>query len=214
MNFIYTYNKENPPDVLILANGDFPSHPFICEILNAFQDRIICCDGASNSLLSAGFMPQAVIGDGDSISENVRKELAERIHIEKEQDTNDLTKAVRYALKKGHRQLLIMGATGKREDHTLGNISLLADYMDSATVEMWTDYGIFTPSTGHRIFPSYIGQQISVFCMDNAPLTLRNVRWPIEQRIITRWWQATLNEALSESFEVATSGKAIVFRTH
>ncbi len=214
MNFTYKYNKLYPPDVLILAAGDFPSHPVAYQTLEWFHDRIICCDGAADALLDAGFMPLAVIGDGDSISEKAREQVADRLHIETEQETNDLTKTVRYAVKHGLHRLLIVGATGKREDHTLGNISLLCDYMDCVAVEMWTDYGVFTPATGDVTFPSYAGQHLSFFCMDDAPLTLRNVHWPIERQKITRWWQATLNEALCTSFSIETSGKIIVFRAH
>jgi len=58
---------------------------------------------------------------------------------------------------------VIVGATGKREDHTLGNISLLADYMKTAKVVMVTDYGIFTPMQGITEFTSHKGQQVSLF---------------------------------------------------
>jgi len=113
------------------------------------------------------------------------------------------------------RRLTILGATGRREDHTLGNISLLADYQARGLdVEMWTDYGVFTPATGCQTFASRAGQQVSVFCLDDAPLTLRDVRWPLEGRRITRWWQASLNEALTDTFRIETRGRVIVFRTY
>ena len=202
-------------DAVILAAGDFPTHPIPLGMLTKAADRIICCDGAADRLLAAGFMPMAVVGDGDSISPEARERLSDRLHIESEQETNDLSKAVRYAVRQGMHRLLILGATGRREDHTLGNISLLASYQDyGLDVEMWTDYGIFTPATGRQTFASHAGQQVSVFCLDDAPLTLRDVRWPLEGRRITRWWQATLNEALTDTFRIETRGRIIVFRTY
>ena len=46
-----------------------------------------------------------------------------------------------------------MGATGKQEDHTLGNISLLIDYMKAgAQVTMLTDHGMFIPASGAELF--------------------------------------------------------------
>ena len=189
-------------DAVILAAGDFPTHPIPLGLLaRAAEGRIIT--------------PLAVVGDGDSISPEARRRLSDRLHIESEQDTNDLSKAVRYAVSQGMRRLTILGATGRREDHTLGNISLLADYQARGLdVEMWTDYGVFTPATGCQTFASRAGQQLSVFCLDDAPLTLRDVRWPLEERRITRWWQATLNEALTDTFRVETRGRVIVFRTY
>lgn len=202
-------------DAVILAAGDFPTHPIPLGMLTKAADRIICCDGAADRLLAAGFMPMAVVGDGDSISPEARERLSDRLHIESEQETNDLSKAVRYAVRQGMHRLLILGATGRREDHTLGNISLLADYQARGLdVEMWTDYGVFTPATGCQTFASRAGQQLSVFCLDDAPLTLRDVRWPLEGRRITRWWQATLNEALTDTFRIETRGCIIVFRTY
>ncbi len=202
-------------DAVILAAGDFPTHPIPLGMLTKAADRIICCDGAADRLLAAGFTPMAVVGDGDSISPEARERLSDRLHIESEQETNDLSKAVRYAVRQGMHRLLILGATGRREDHTLGNISLLADYQARGLdVEMWTDYGIFTPATGCQTFASRAGQQVSVFCLDDAPLTLRDVRWPLEGRRITRWWQATLNKALTDTFRIETRGRVIVFRTY
>lgn len=56
---------------------------------------------------------------------------------------------MRYARGEGFRRIDILGATGKREDHTLGNISLLFDYMrQGLDVTMQTDYGSFTPCHG------------------------------------------------------------------
>jgi len=204
----------NSVDAIILAAGDFPTHPIPLQALELHRDHIICCDGAANTLLQAGYEPEIVVGDGDSLSPETYDKLSGRFICDTEQETNDLTKAFRYALTRHYKRLLILGATGKREDHTLGNISLLADYMDHANVLMLTDYGILTPVSGKAGFTSYPGQQISIFCMDQMPLTLRGLQWPVENRIIVRWWEASLNEALSDHFEIDSSGKVIVFQEY
>jgi thiamine pyrophosphokinase len=199
-------------DAVILAAGDFPSHPVLLSALEQYREQIICCDGATDTLLRTGFYPKIIIGDGDSLSPDTYQKLSDRFIYNPDQETNDLTKALHYAVSRNFTRLLILGATGKREDHTLGNISLLADYMDRAEVYMLTDHGILIPATGNAVFTSYPGQQISVFCMDQFPLTLRGLKWSFENRIINRWWEATLNEALSDKFEMDTKGKVIVFQ--
>ena len=50
--------------------------------------------------------------------------------------------------------------------------------------------------------------------MDTKPLTLHNVRWPLDRQPITGWWQATLNEALADTFLTETAGHIVVFRTY
>ena len=201
-------------DAVILAAGDFPFHPVPLQVLETYRNHIICCDGAADTLLQAGLYPKTVVGDGDSLLPDTYKRVSDRFICIPDQETNDLTKAFHYALSQSYKRLLILGATGKREDHTLGNISLLADYADHADVCMLTDYGILMSGTGNTGFASYSGQQISVFCMDQHPLTLRGLKWSFDNRIINRWWEATLNEALSDRFEIETNGTVVVFQTY
>ena len=213
MNNFYKSTIEEA-DAVILAAGEFPSHPIPLQTLKQYCDRIICCDGAADALIQAGFYPEIVIGDGDSISPETHKALSGRMIHDNNQETNDLTKAFRYAVSRNYKRIVILGATGKREDHTLGNISLLADYMDHAEVRMLTNYGMIIPVSGNAILTSYPSQQISIFCMDQFPLTLNGLKWPVENCIINRWWEATLNEALSNRFEIETNGKVIVFQCY
>lgn len=201
-------------DCIILAAGDFPTHGIPLATLEANRDRVICCDGATDELLRRGYTPKFAVGDGDSMSADTKKRLADRLILESEQENNDLTKAVKFAVSQGYRHIAILGATGKREDHTLGNIGLLVDYMDIADVAMFTDYGCFFPVSGRREIACSIGQQISFFCMDAAPLTVTGVKWQIENRTLTRWWQGTLNEAISENVTVETTGKIVVYQKY
>ena len=64
----------------------------------------------------------------DSLSSDLALRFADRIYRDEDQETNDLTKAVKWCNERGYNDIVIIGATGKREDHTIGNISLLAEY--------------------------------------------------------------------------------------
>ena len=114
-------------EAVILGNGDYPSHPYPLNVLRQ-APYVVCCDGAADEYIRHGFLPDAIIGDGDSLSSENREKLATIFHQIKDQETNDQTKAVRFLKAQGKRQIAIIGGTGKREDHTLGNISLLMDY--------------------------------------------------------------------------------------
>ena len=113
---------------VILANGEYPSHEVPLSILQQAA-YLACCDGAAHACVANGFTPDAIVGDGDSLSDEVRMRFADRIHRISEQETNDLTKTVTYLRSIGKHYIAIVGATGLREDHTLGNISLLMEYM-------------------------------------------------------------------------------------
>ncbi|OYT10917.1 MAG: thiamine diphosphokinase [Bacteroidetes bacterium 4572_112] len=110
---------------IILANGTFPQTDKLLSILDSAK-QIICCDGAVNKLVASGREPSVIIGDLDSADENIKQQYSDKlIHI-KDQYTNDLTKAVNWSLAQGIKSLIIMGATGEREDHTIANIALLS----------------------------------------------------------------------------------------
>ena len=155
---------------VILAAGNYPTHSLPLQIL-ANAETIVCCDSAAEKYISASGIPDAIVGDGDSIPAALKEQYADICHFEKEQETNDLSKAVRYLMAQGKRHFAIIGATGKREDHTLGNISLLMEYMrQGAKVHMFTDYGFFIPCNGKSLFTVSVGQQVSIFNFGKVPL--------------------------------------------
>ncbi|HVN57939.1 MAG TPA: thiamine diphosphokinase [Bacteroidales bacterium] len=203
-------------ETVILANGDYPSHYVPLGYLKN-STRIVCCDGAVKPLLEAGLEPYAVVGDCDSLDEKTVEGYSDRIFRIPEQDTNDLTKAVKWCTERGFKDLVILGATGKREDHTLGNISLLADYIKIAKVLMISDYGTFRAVTAGSTFKCIAGQQVSLFSIDpETEITSGGLRYPLKNMKLSSWWQATLNETTGNSFSLLLNGggPVIVFFSH
>ena len=198
-------------DCVVVANGSFPQTAGPLELLKS-APAIIACDGAVQNLHERGLEPTAIVGDLDSIAQEMLRLYANRIHTVEDQEINDLTKAVRFAHTTGYRKLLILGATGLREDHTLGNISLLMDYAPLfEQVEMLSDYGHLIPVQQTTTLPSTPGQQISIFSMyPCGEITTEGLRWPITRRRLTAWWQGSLNEALGNEFTLTLSPEARV----
>ena len=196
-------------DAVIVANGQFPTHATPLNILH-HAEHLIACDGAIVPLHSEGLGEAVIIGDGDSVEEAFRSKL---IRID-EQDDNDLTKATRYCVENGWKRIAYLGCTGKREDHTLGNISLLMRYYREMSVDgtMFTDYGSFTPAYGNRTFPSMKGQQVSLFNFGSRQLLSAGLRWDAYN--FQEWWQGTLNEAIGEEFTITADGYYLVYQTY
>jgi len=197
---------------VIVADGTFPTHEIpLGFIKNA--TRIVCCDGSTQNLLLAGMQPDAIVGDLDSLSDELAVRYADRIFLDESQETNDLTKAVTWCCEMGYREIVIVGATGKREDHTIGNISLLVEYMKEANVKMVTDTGIFLSYLKSSEISSFQGQQISIFSIDpETEVTSFGLRYPLNKTKIKNWWFATLNEALGDSFSLEFNGRLIVYK--
>lgn len=196
-------------DAVILANGDYPTAPIPLQILNK-APYVACCDGGANEYITKGHLPNIIIGDGDSLCDEFRQQYASLIHHNPDQETNDQTKAVQYLHAQGMNRIAIVGATGKREDHTIGNISLLMEYMRmGCEVRSYTDYGMFIPCRGTRTFDSHPGQQISIFNFTAKDMESNGLAYPIYD--FTTWWQGTLNRSTGSTFTIEAKGEYLVF---
>jgi thiamine pyrophosphokinase len=195
-------------DGVIVANGLFPTK---AETLGLLRDApfVIACDGAAQKLADANIPMHAIVGDLDSLPQVLRDQYAGAVHHSPDQMTNDLTKSVCFAREKGFKRLLILGATGLREDHTLGNISLLTEYIqDFESIEMRSDFGVFIPLKQTTTLPSTPGQQVSIFAISpQTAITTSGLRWEVSDRRFTCWWQGTLNEALGDRFTIHFEGE-------
>ena len=196
---------------VIVADGTFPTHNIPLGYLKNAK-RIICCDGSAQNLLLTGMQPDAIVGDMDSLNDELANRFADRIYLDENQDTNDLTKAVSWCSDMGYKDIVIVGATGKREDHTLGNISLLAEYVRSVNVIMVTETGILRPLLKSSAISCFAGQQVSIFSIDpETEVTSFGLRYPLNKTKILNWWFATLNESLGDSFSLEFNGRLIVY---
>ena len=200
-------------DAVVLCAGDFPTHDIpLCVLRDA--PYLCCCDGAAVQAVSYGLRPDAIVGDGDSLPDDFKRQYSGIIHLVSEQEYNDMTKATRHCIRRGARRIAYVGATGKREDHTMGNISLLAYYLDSLSVQpvMLTDYGFFVPASGSRTFGSFARQQVSIFNVSSRSIVSEGLRWP--SYAYSALWQGMLNEAEADTFTLRADGTYIVYRTY
>lgn len=207
------HTKENMENIaVILAAGDYPTSATPLQVLKRAK-YVVCCDGGADAYIGRGGIPDAIVGDGDSLSELSRTHFASIIHHSPDQETNDQTKAVEYLISQGYSDIAIVGATGKREDHTLGNIALLAEYQRKGIrVRMYTDYGVFTPCSDSRTFASHAGQAVSIFNISAKGLRSTGLEYPIYD--FTSLWQGTLNRSTGEAFTIEAEGEYIVFQTY
>ena len=202
-------NMEYPFEAVIVAGGDYPTLEQALQVLHN-APYVVCCDGAADRYIATGHVPDAIVGDGDSISAYNRAKYATRLHIVAEQETNDQTKAVRFLLEQGKRRIAIVGATGRREDHTIGNISLLIEYARAgAQVRSFTDHGVFIPCNGDTTLKCRKGQQVSIFSITAKQLSAEGLLYPIYD--FNNWWQGTLNECTGEQFTIHAEGEYLLF---
>lgn len=201
-------------DAVVVADGDMPSHPLPLAIM-AETPLVVACDAAGEHMQQLlGVTPDAVIGDADSMSAEFASRHAGIIHRVDEQDYNDLTKATRFCIARNCRHIAYVGCTGKRDDHTMGNISLMAYYMRELGIVpvMITDYGTFVTAGHDTTLPTFKGQQISIFNLTCTRLSGTGLRW--QPYAFGYMWQGTLNEATADSITLSGDGHYMVYLTH
>ena len=200
-------------NVVILCNGEFPRKEYPLYLLEK-AEAVVCCDGAAVKYLRRyERMPEAVIGDMDSLPKKWREELAPIAVLVEEQDDNDMTKAMRYVLEHHPevKEIHILGATGLREDHTVGNLGLLMEYtrmfdLGEIRVEMVSDYSTAFAVTDSCELHVGKGRRVSLFSPDNS-LTIKSegLEWPTDGVVFDNWWPATLNRATADVVKLTFS---------
>ena len=179
--------------------------------------RIVCCDGSVEQLEVVGLKPTAIVGDLDSVTDDLKEKYADRLFYNLDQDTNDLTKAIHWCNEREFTQISILAGTGMRDDHTMGNIGLLPSYLRlDIDVQMVTDYGTFVPLLKSCKLDSFEGQQVSIFSFNNSTqITTKNLKYPLVNSRLTEPWMGTLNQSLGNWFELEfEQGPLVVYRTH
>ena len=197
-----------PPEATILGNGEYPTHNIPLQIIENSK-YIVCCDGSADKLLAHNIIPNLIVGDCDSVSSEVKHKYCDIIRQINEQDTNDQTKAVKTLLSQNKKRITIVGATGNREDHTIGNIALLVEYNKMGTdIAIYTNYGVLFACYGAQTFSSRPNQQISIFNVSCKTLKSNGLTYQIYP--FTNWWQGTLNNAYGNQFSIEADGDYIV----
>jgi thiamine pyrophosphokinase len=207
---------------VILADGSPPSHAIPLSLLKT-AGRVVACDGAWKVSIALGRVPDTVVGDCDSIDGDDVAEL-DRLGVsvvkDVEQDTNDLCKAFRHVVHTGGTGCIhILGATGRREDHSIGNIFHLVDFSAvNPAVSIVTDAGIFEPvlPPGNK-WNCVSGGDAPISIFPTHPDTVMSstgLKWPLKGVKFDSLWRGTLNCIVSDRFSICTDRPAIIFRPH
>jgi thiamine pyrophosphokinase len=210
-------------NIIIICDGKFPQTEYPRYLIRT-ADFIICCDGAlkkfirnSEAIFGEERLPDVVIGDMDTLSATLQKKYSDIIIREDEQEHNDQTKAVRWALNNLHgiESIFILGATGGRADHTIGNISLLMEYtrmfhLEDINIEMVTDEGTMFPINDTIEFECGEGREVSIFTPDSTlKIKSEGLMYPTEDVVFDNWWKATLNKSIQDKVRLELSHRSM-----
>ena len=210
---------------VIVGNGQFPKKEYPLYLLES-ADYVVCCDGALDTYLRHFRgrnlrRPDVVVGDMDSLSKKTAERFRDIAVKIDEQETNDQSKAFHYILEHfpDVDTIHILGATGKREDHTIGNLSLLMEYARemrrqdcgrTVFVDIVSDWSTAFAITDTCTLDVGEGRSVSIICPDNSlNIKSEGLVWPTDNVVFDNLWQATLNRASADRISLTFSHPSI-----
>ena len=166
---------------VVIANGDFVLNKRIKALLDS-SDRIVCADGGANHLTDTGYSPDLIIGDMDSILPvTVKKFNKAEIIKDTDEKTTDSMKAIEHELSKGIDEIVLLGATGQRIDHSLANLSLLKRYDQLTRLTLLDDFSETVFVHKDLTFEAEIGRKISLMVLGGSSwVTTKGLKWELD----------------------------------
>jgi thiamine pyrophosphokinase len=176
---------------------------------------IVAADGGADALLDAGIVPDAVVGDLDSVSENARQKIpSEHFFFVPNQNTNDLEKALSFLSARGCTACTLAGFTGGREDFSAGNLLALFAFADNMQLCLAGSGWKIFPLMRTRSFVCEKGKRVSLIVLQTCQkVSLKGLKFPLKNTRLPFGTTRTLsNETTGKRFTVSLkSGKMLVY---
>jgi thiamine pyrophosphokinase len=175
----------------------------------------IVLDGAACLLEKRHLFPSVLMGDFDSIDPHLldRWERAGIPHMRcEDQDHTDLEKAIRFAISRGAKDIVILNALGGRMDHTLANIFFLKKYVQRSLRMVICDGTQYIEclhnETRELIAPA--GSYCGFFGMPRATVTSKGLKYEMKNFPIRLGGQESVaNEFCSNTAKIAVRGTCL-----
>ena len=199
---------------LIFANGDAPSEELVASLMDG-APLVVAADGGARHALACGIVPNAVVGDLDSVDDAMRAAIpAANFHRISRLDVTDLEKAVAYALEQGCGEIDIVGAGGGRSDHALANLSVLAINRGRASISIHDELFEISLVSGTTQFEGEIGTVVSLVAIGECTgVTTRGLRWELEDFTLPFGPRGVHNEIAQSPASVSVrTGDLLLFR--
>lgn len=201
---------------VVLCDGEVAEKE---KLLTDLADAVllIAADGGAGKAAKYGIEPDVIIGDLDSYKVTGNEE-AEIIH-DPDQETNDLEKALKYAKEKSAQTVIVHGATGKRLDHTLKNLSVLLQFNNQFSSILFKDQ-YSTIRIIHSPFKEEFPLQtsISLFPLSGTVdgITTRGLKFPLQNGTLQNGFQdGSSNETVEKIVEINfKKGDLLLLQNH
>lgn len=109
----------------VIISGSQDTNVEEIKSLCTSDDFIVCADSGYSFAKKAGLTPNLIIGDFDSLKEELPQNT-EVVKLNTHKDDTDTEHCVMECIRRGYKDFLLLGSIGGRTDHTFANIATLA----------------------------------------------------------------------------------------
>ncbi|MFM9413930.1 thiamine diphosphokinase [Peptococcus simiae] len=151
---------------LLITGGASPSRALIAQG-QAAAAFTMCADSGAASLVRLGLWPDMIVGDMDSLAPEVLAQLKDRdcesIILPVEKDFTDTQAALEWLFQHDYQEVLVLGGTGSRWDHSTANYFLVTGYgRQGQSVVMWDEKNAMRYIAGHSYQVPASNHQLSL----------------------------------------------------
>ncbi|MBR4027346.1 MAG: thiamine diphosphokinase [Lachnospiraceae bacterium] len=175
---------------VVIVTGGYINDTFAIEWLKKNKyDYQIAADSGMEFFYRTGLEPNVIAGDFDSVKEEILSFFSQNpnikvIRLNPIKDDTDTEFAIRFAISEGAEHITILGATGTRFDHVIGNIHLLGIGLEEGvTIELVDKYNrirmVDSPFSMKK--SEQFGKYVSFlpFAGNVKGVTLKGFRYPL-----------------------------------
>lgn len=165
----------------VVGAGEFNESNILVEK----DDFLIAADGGYAHLVKLQIVPDLLIGDFDSLSE--QSYPCPIIKSNPIKDDTDLSLAISEGMKRGYTEFVVYGALGGRLEHSLANIQLMYGYLLKGAHITIVDGSLCLRALMNQTLDfdeSYAGY-ISVFAYDEVVLDLIGFKYELHDYVLT-----------------------------
>ncbi len=144
---------------------------------------LICADGGANQLKKINLTPDYIIGDLDSISDSTLKFYKGKskiIKLKRQNDT-DVEKCLKFAIKNGFGEAVLLGVTGNQLDHTFCNLGIVIKFFKQIKLKLIAEKSLLIPYSGIVELKTSPGEIISLYGFNKkTKITSTGLKYPLK----------------------------------
>ncbi len=179
--------RDDQEPALIIANGASCDPELMGQLLE-WSPYVVVLDSAIDRVIDLGIKIDVLLGDFDR-DFNPEKYLESQYPLEivhtPNQDKTDLEKAFDFLIERGHKAVNVIWATGRRADHTITNITTIAQYRNQLKIVILDNHSkiFLLPQKFEKWYPA--NTTVSLIPIGTVEgITTQNLFYPLKNEAL------------------------------